>query len=887
MERRHRCALIAVAALAVAAAPARAATIPVDTEVDGFANDGRCGLREAVSAADNDAAANGCPAGGGTDTIAVPAGLYSLNGTLILGSSTNIVGAGSVTTVISQVLEQRVMAIGPLANADVTVEAVTVTGGAAPDGTSAPFASGGNAVGQTGGSGVPGGGIANLGSSRLTVVRARITGNSAGDGGNGGGAAGGNGANDTGSACTNGGTGTGGTGGAGGSGGGIYSVGALVVRDSLVSSNFAGAGGRGGAATGGNGGNGGTGISFGCIGGAAVSGQSGVGGAGGGVAALGNVTVERSVISDNRAGAGGQGSDGTGGNGGHGATSPAGNGAFGASGRGGNGGTGGHGGGIALLGGTSTITETVFTGNRAGAGGGAGWGFGGDGGIGGSGKVGGGGGAGTGGNAAAGGHGGGIYAEDPLDLARTLIAENGAGAGGLGGRAEGGSAGGAPGGSPGPGGAATGGSGGAGGSGSGLRLEDPTTLTNSTVSGNATAGGGNGGGAFGAFSGGGSGFATAGAGGAAGVGGIDAMDAATLRGLTVAANSPGTPGQPGTNSSPGASNSAGAAGVGAVRGTGAATIEDSIVAGNTPATCGGPIVNGGNNIVAGQAGCPGTEGDPRLEPLADNGGPSSTHALGAGSAALDVVPAGDCSGPDQRGVSRPRGAACDAGAYERAAPDAATGPADAITGSSARLTATVNPNGRATTVRFEYGPTPALGSSTPAQASGAALGAGAVGADVTGLAPSTTYYFRVVASSADGESAGTVGSFTTSAALDAAPVITGATMRSRVPVRSRARVRFTLSEDARVTFRIRRLLPGRRVNRRCVPPRPANRTRPRCTRRKAVARSGATLTAGRRAVRLPTRALRPGRYELTINAVDAAGRRSAPVKLRFRIVRRR
>jgi hypothetical protein len=652
----------------------------------------------------------------------------------------------------------------------------------------------------------------------------------------------------------------------------------------VITSNFAGDGGAGGFATGGRGGNGGTAIAFGCIGGAAVGGDSGPGGSGGGIAALGSLTVERSVIADNRAGAGGPGGTGTGGDGGNGASSPAGGGGAGGGGAGGDGAAGSSGGGIALLGGTATITDAALTGNRAGTGGNGGWGAGGDGGFGGPGRFGGVGGMGTAAAGGVGGHGGGVYATSPLDLARTLVATNGAGAGGVGGRGDGG-VGGGGGAGTGGGGSAEGGNGGAGGNGSGLRLEDPATLVNATVSGNTTAGGGNGGSAFGGLSG---GFATAGSGGAAGIGGLDATETATLRALTIVGNNPGTTGQPGTRSSPGVNGSAGAPGIGAVRGTGAMTIEDSIVAGNTPANCSGPIADGGHNIVSSQAGCPGTEGDPKLEPVADNGGPSQTHALGAGSAALDVVPAGDCSSPDQRGVSRPRGAACDAGAYERAAPDATTGPAEAITSSSARLTATVNPNGRATTVRFEYGPTPALGSSSPAQGAGSALGAGAVGADLTGLAPSTTYYFRVVASSADGESPGAVGSFTTAPPGNVAPRITNASLlRLRVPVRTRARVRFTLSEAARVTFTIRRLLPGRRVNRRCVPPRPANRTRPRCTRKKAVARSAAQLAAGRRAARLPTRALRRGRYELTIVAVDAGGLRSVPVKLRFRIVRRR
>ncbi len=55
-------------------------------------------------------------------------------------------------------------------------------------------------------------------------------------------------------------------------------------------------------------------------------------------------------------------------------------------------------------------------------------------------------------------------------------------------------------------------------------------------------------------------------------------------------------------------------------------------------------------------------GDPNLGPLADNGGPTQTHALLAGSSALDT---GDTTNTtDQRGVTRPQGTADDIGAFE-------------------------------------------------------------------------------------------------------------------------------------------------------------------------------------------------------------------------------
>ncbi len=64
-------------------------------------------------------------------------------------------------------------------------------------------------------------------------------------------------------------------------------------------------------------------------------------------------------------------------------------------------------------------------------------------------------------------------------------------------------------------------------------------------------------------------------------------------------------------------------------------------------------------------------GDPLLGQLADNGGPTKTHALLFGSPLLDL--AGTCTGTDQRGVARPQGAGCDLGAYE-ATPIAVTAP---------------------------------------------------------------------------------------------------------------------------------------------------------------------------------------------------------------------
>jgi CSLREA domain-containing protein len=57
--------------------------------------------------------------------------------------------------------------------------------------------------------------------------------------------------------------------------------------------------------------------------------------------------------------------------------------------------------------------------------------------------------------------------------------------------------------------------------------------------------------------------------------------------------------------------------------------------------------------------------DPKIGPLADNGGPTRTHALLLGSRAIDAASTPDCPTIDQRGVTRPQGPACDIGSYER------------------------------------------------------------------------------------------------------------------------------------------------------------------------------------------------------------------------------
>jgi CSLREA domain-containing protein len=153
-----------------------------------------------------------------------------------------------------------------------------------------------------------------------------------------------------------------------------------------------------------------------------------------------------------------------------------------------------------------------------------------------------------------------------------------------------------------------------------------TTMTNCTISGNSAAS--DGGGAF--------------------------LDQATLANVTITNNT-----------------SAGNGG-GINKGGGSLLSVKSVIIADNPAgaDCAGTITSLGNNLDSdGSCGLGGpgdiSSGTASLGPLADNGGPTQTHALLAGSDAIDAVLAG-CPPPgtDQRGVIRPQGGQCDIGAFE-------------------------------------------------------------------------------------------------------------------------------------------------------------------------------------------------------------------------------
>jgi len=169
------------------------------------------------------------------------------------------------------------------------------------------------------------------------------------------------------------------------------------------------------------------------------------------------------------------------------------------------------------------------------------------------------------------------------------------------------------------------------------KLGSTLTLTNVTVSGNVTTGGG---------------------------GAIDSLGTATLQNVTVNLNT----GAVGAGNAGGIRNNAGTLNIG-----------NTIVTNNTPSNCAGnALASLGGNFTS-DVSCTGltaagdiTNTPLQLAPLANNGGALQTHALLAGSPAIDTGTAAGCPATDARGIARPVDgnipldgvAICDKGAFE-------------------------------------------------------------------------------------------------------------------------------------------------------------------------------------------------------------------------------
>jgi len=144
---------------------ARAASLIVNTTDDELNSDGDCSLREAIQAANTDAAVDGCTAGSGDDIITLPIGTYTLTrsgsgedanqtGDLDVTDALTIIGAGLDQTVIDANSIDRVFDIRNGAST-VVISGVAIINGNIFDN---------------------GGGIRNNGAD-LTLVNTAVTGN--------------------------------------------------------------------------------------------------------------------------------------------------------------------------------------------------------------------------------------------------------------------------------------------------------------------------------------------------------------------------------------------------------------------------------------------------------------------------------------------------------------------------------------------------------------------------------------------------------------------------------------------------------------------------------------------------------------------------------------
>jgi uncharacterized repeat protein (TIGR01451 family) len=187
------------------------------------------------------------------------------------------------------------------------------------------------------------------------------------------------------------------------------------------------------------------------------------------------------------------------------------------------------------------------------------------------------------------------------------------------------------------------------------------------------------------------------------------------------------------------------------------SLANTIVAGNNDRggqapDCSGTITSLGHNLIQSTTGCTitgDTSGnitgqDARLGPLVDNGGPTSTHALLAGSPAIDAASATGAPATDQRGVSRPQGNGFDIGAFElrSAAPPAvanlsvsvtASNPAPAV-GTDVTFTIVTSNAGPDTATNVQLGVALPVGASFVSASGGVVPAAGALTFNLGNLA---------------------------------------------------------------------------------------------------------------------------------------------------------
>ena len=233
-------------------------------------------------------------------------------------------------------------------------------------------------------------------------------------------------------------------------------------------------------------------------------------------------------------------------------------------------------------------------------------------------------------------------------------------------------------------------------------------------------------------------------------------------------------------------------------------------------------------------------------------------------------------------------------------PFARTGDAAVLGAGAARVAGFVNGHAQPTSYRFLYGGSSGYGSASAATSAGSGIANVPAQARLSGLRPATTYHYRLAGANPTGTTAGADATFTTLPlprvrALRVRPRIWHAgSRRVRVARKRRrpvgTRISFSLNRRARVRLRFFAVRRGRRVHGRCRPPTPRNRHARRCRRLRPAGRISFAGHKGRNRVRFQgriskTKRLRPGRYRLTVTAIDRTVAKRSSRSATFRIVR--
>jgi uncharacterized delta-60 repeat protein len=200
------------------------------------------------------------------------------------------------------------------------------------------------------------------------------------------------------------------------------------------------------------------------------------------------------------------------------------------------------------------------------------------------------------------------------------------------------------------------------------------------------------------------------------------------------------------------------------------------------------IAGGGAVVAAGNFEDTGTALDAALWAFTPSGAPESGFGSGGtvtgpdGSyeaCALAIAPDGSLVTVGDTVSSLPDSNPCSAGGGSNgfvaryigygpppsgAAPTVNTGAATSIAATSATVAGQVDPNGLATTYRFDYGTSTSYGSSTTATSAGSGGTSEGESADLTALTPGKTYHYRIEATNAEGTSYGSDETFKTAAA---------------------------------------------------------------------------------------------------------------------------